>query len=281
MNLTEKELESAKDFLGYIAKYNISKSDAIFLSEFYINKKKKMNFSEGSEYEQNQIVPVFKKYGISFIKRASVTIAIKKCIHLTDSNFPSEQLPSSWQELNKTENIKIEKVKQKKEEPKVVLQNKQEKPTVATADKVNKTMGVTKPKGKQTGCGTLIIIGIICAAIYFMISVFGWWNAFWETETVYDVRDAQTIEDTKSAIDNLYDSFEAKYDELCAKKRNDQLKEKFTRLTNDILTTNEMPWENENLSTEEQNACVNYATGKMNSSARLKSLAVQGMIDCW
>ena len=175
MNLTEKELESAQEFLGYIAKYNISKSDAIFLSEFYRNKKKKMNFSEGSEYEQNQIVPVFKKYGISFIKRASVTIAIKKCIHLTDSNFPSEQLPSSWQELNKTENIKIEKVKQKKEEPKAVLQNKQEKPTVATADKVNKTSEATKPTRpkKPNTLGFLFALMIIGALVYFVIGLFG------------------------------------------------------------------------------------------------------------
>jgi len=113
--MTDKELENAKDFLGYIEKYNISKSDAIFLSEFYINKRKKMNFSEGSQYEQNQIVPVFKKYGISFLKRASVTIAIKKCSLLNESNFPYEQLPDSWKESEDTKNIEKEKVKKKEE----------------------------------------------------------------------------------------------------------------------------------------------------------------------
>lgn len=96
-----------------------------------------------------------------------------------------------------------------------------------------------------------------------------------------EIKSAGNIDDAKSAIDNVFNDFEKRYKSLCGEKRNDQLKEKYSELSNDIRTAIEIGWENENLNYEEQNKVVNYAINRAKKSMELNSLAFSSKIECW
>jgi hypothetical protein len=94
------------------------------------------------------------------------------------------------------------------------------------------------------------------------------------------VRTYGDIDDVKNAIEISLDELNNEYNELCSEKRNDQLKESFTTLQNDILTISNNCYNNKNLSYSEQTEAHNYYVHVIQSYPNLKNLS-NGNISCW
>jgi len=91
----------------------------------------------------------------------------------------------------------------------------------------------------------------------------------------------KTYEDGVELIDDKFDDLTDKYNELCEKPHNDQLKKKFNDLSYEILKFEGLGEECPGLSYDEQSRLVNYAKQKIKSNTSLYNLYTNGNIDCW
>jgi len=94
------------------------------------------------------------------------------------------------------------------------------------------------------------------------------------------VRTYGDIEDVKDAIDVGLDGLNDEYIDLCDDKRNDQLKESFELLRNDILLIADNCFKNKNLSSQEQLDAHEYYLQQLEDYPSLKSLTFS-KISCW
>lgn len=115
--MTEREKLKAKDFIGYIEKHKISKSDVIKLSEYYKNIQPTLGFAKIGQYEKENIIPITKQYGFNLLSRSGLEIAIKRCILITEENY-DELISSIYDSRSETQS----NPQNKKEEPEVITQ---------------------------------------------------------------------------------------------------------------------------------------------------------------
>jgi hypothetical protein len=82
-------------------------------------------------------------------------------------------------------------------------------------------------------------------------------------------------------VNERFDDLSSKYDDLCGKPRNEQLKEEYQDLQQEVMLLHQFGHECAELSTEDQLKLVNYARKKIESHKGLDNLMISGMIDCW
>lgn len=82
-------------------------------------------------------------------------------------------------------------------------------------------------------------------------------------------------------VDERFDDLTSKYEELCGKPHNDQLKEEYQDLQQELMTLHQFGRECPELSYEDQSKLVNYARQKIESNKGLDHLMTSGMVDCW
>ncbi len=82
-------------------------------------------------------------------------------------------------------------------------------------------------------------------------------------------------------VDERFDDLQSKYEELCGKPHNDQLKEEYLNLQQELMSLHQFGRECPELSYEEQNKLEDYARKKIESNKGLDNLMIHGTIDCW
>ena len=85
--MTAKERLDSMDAIGFIKKFNISKADALILSDYIKNIDSNLSFWTRPKYLKKNIVPITKQYGISSWDRVSLSTSLVKSVLLTDENF--------------------------------------------------------------------------------------------------------------------------------------------------------------------------------------------------
>jgi len=156
--LTELEKLKAKDFISYIEKHKISKSDVIKLSKYYKNMQPTLGFAKSASYEQENIIPITKSYGFKMWSRSGLENAIQKCILITEGNYDEV----------------ISSVENPPPLARADSQEKKEEPVESSQVKTNKTSEATKPKSpkKSNTLGCFFTLMIFGALIYLGTGLF-------------------------------------------------------------------------------------------------------------
>jgi hypothetical protein len=90
-----------------------------------------------------------------------------------------------------------------------------------------------------------------------------------------------SVSDGKRLIDNKVENLNANYEKLCSEPRNDQLKERFLSLKNEIDQLYGCGEQCSKLSYKEQSELSNYAIIKLKEYKNLCQLTESGSIICW
>jgi hypothetical protein len=156
--MTKLEKLKAKDFIGYIEKHKISKSDVIKLSEYYKNMQPTLGFAKSASYEQENIIPITKSYGFKMWSRSGLENAIQRCILITEGNYDEV----------------ISSVENPQPLARADSQEKKEEPVESSQVKANKTSDATKPTSpkKSNTLGCLFTLMIFGALIYLGTGLF-------------------------------------------------------------------------------------------------------------
>jgi hypothetical protein len=93
--------------------------------------------------------------------------------------------------------------------------------------------------------------------------------------------DVSTSTEAKLYIDKKYNEFNEQYNILCNSEHNDQLKERFSYLINEINKANEFGKACINLSYEEELQVNKYCSEKLKQNSHLYELVNHGTIACW
>lgn len=93
--------------------------------------------------------------------------------------------------------------------------------------------------------------------------------------------EANSVEDAKSIVDNLINSWDEQYNDLCDGPRNGTTKEKFAELAISVGEINGVGEECELLDGELQMEVQEYAREQFKKFSHLEELSDYGTIQCW
>lgn len=96
-----------------------------------------------------------------------------------------------------------------------------------------------------------------------------------------DLKTITKLIDGKSIIDIQIKDAKKTYEELCGGVRNDQVKMKFAELQIELRKINELGYEFEFLSYEDQLALLKYANEQIKKQPSLNTLMNDATVDCW
>jgi hypothetical protein len=96
-----------------------------------------------------------------------------------------------------------------------------------------------------------------------------------------NLADATNIEEAKSGVDYLINSWDEQYKELCDGPRNGTTKEEFTNLSFDIRAISGAGEMCEKLDFELQRQVQDYANARFEKYSHLNNLTNSAIIDCW
>jgi len=82
-------------------------------------------------------------------------------------------------------------------------------------------------------------------------------------------------------VDEKYEELVSKYEELCGRPHNDQLKLEYQNLQQELMSLHQFGYDCPELSYQDQSKLVKYARQKIASNNALDHLMISGMIDCW
>lgn len=96
-----------------------------------------------------------------------------------------------------------------------------------------------------------------------------------------NLKSATTIEDAKLIINSNMSDYDKTYEDLCEKKRNDELKLEYQKLYSLINEMYENSQKCEKLSYQEQKEISDYIIIKFEEYPHLKNLSNTAKVDCW
>jgi hypothetical protein len=114
--------------------------------------------------------------------------------------------------------------------------------------------------------------------LLFLIGIF--YGALTE-ETKLDPTAVHKYDHGTFLVDERFEDLTSKYQELCGKPHNDQLKKEYQDLQQELMSLHQFGNECPELSYEDQSKLVRYARQKIESNKSLDHLMTSGTIDCW
>lgn len=108
--------------------------------------------------------------------------------------------------------------------------------------------------------------------------------SFFACQSFKNEKDVKTITkliDGKNIIDFQIQTVKSTYDGLCSGVRNDQVKMKFAELQIELRKINELGYEFELLSYDDQLALLKYANEQIEKEPSLNTLMNNSTVDCW
>lgn len=96
-----------------------------------------------------------------------------------------------------------------------------------------------------------------------------------------NVSSTAKVNEGKNIIDNRINEVKKIYEGLCNGVRNDQVKMKFAELQIQLRKINEMGYEFELLSYDDQLALLKYANEQIRKEPSLNKLMNNSTVDCW
>jgi hypothetical protein len=96
-----------------------------------------------------------------------------------------------------------------------------------------------------------------------------------------DLKTVTKLNDGKNIIDFQIQTVKASYDGLCSGIRNDNVKMEFAELQVELRKINELGYEFELLSYNDQLALLKYANEQIEKEQSLNTLMNNATVDCW
>lgn len=96
-----------------------------------------------------------------------------------------------------------------------------------------------------------------------------------------NISPTSTIKDGKNIIDSRIAEIKQIYNGLCNGVRNDQAKMKFAELQVELRNINELGYEFELLSYDDQLALLKYANEQIEKESSLNTLMNNATVECW
>jgi hypothetical protein len=96
-----------------------------------------------------------------------------------------------------------------------------------------------------------------------------------------NVSSTTKINEGKNIIDSRINEVKKIYEGLCNGVRNDQVKMKFAELQVELRNINELGYEFELLSSDDQFALLKYANEQIEKEPSLNTLMNNATVDCW
>lgn len=115
--------------------------------------------------------------------------------------------------------------------------------------------------------------------ILFLTSLFLSCNT--KSNNSINIPSVTNVNEGKTIIDNQINVIKQVYDGLCSGVRNDQIKMKFAQLQIELRKINELGYEFQSLSYEDQLALLKYANEQIKKQPSLNTLMNDATVDCW
>lgn len=117
----------------------------------------------------------------------------------------------------------------------------------------------------------VMVLAIIILTIY---------NACSKKQTTEDIISAGSVKSAKEAVDDVFEEFEDRFEMICEGKNNDQRKESFRTLDDDMHRAVNAARDNKNLDYKEQKDVCDYAHELLKKNTKLEQLFYKSKVDC-